>query len=54
VPLQQVVLGFSPTALFEKNPHIGMMYHTWDKKPDTEKEKLLAQAAIYRKNLESL
>jgi len=37
--------------LLEKNPRIGMMYRTWDKKPDTEKEKILAQAAIYKKNL---
>ncbi|MBS3810069.1 MAG: cryptochrome/photolyase family protein, partial [Desulfobacterales bacterium] len=40
--------------LLEKNPRVGMMYRTWDKKPDMEKEKILAQAAIYKKNLESL
>ena len=40
--------------LLEKNPRIAMIYRTWDKKPDTEKEKILAQADSYRKNLESL
>jgi len=35
-------------------PRISMMYRTWDKKPDTEKEKILVRAPIYKKNLESL
>jgi deoxyribodipyrimidine photolyase-related protein len=40
--------------LLEKNARIGMMYRTWDKKPDAEKQKILAQAAIYKETLESL
>ncbi len=36
------------------DPWLSMMYRTWAKKPDTEKEKILVRAAIYEKSLESL
>ena len=40
--------------LLEKNARIGMMYRTWDKKADAEKDNILAQAALYRETLETL
>lgn len=38
----------------QKNPRIGMMYRTWDRFPETERKKLLKQAAVCRKALETL
>ncbi|MEZ4579141.1 MAG: hypothetical protein R2875_14390 [Desulfobacterales bacterium] len=51
-----LVLGFSspPPALLEKNARIGMMYRTWDKKTNAEKDNILAQAALYKETLETL
>jgi deoxyribodipyrimidine photolyase-related protein len=38
----------------EKNPRVAMMYRTWDRKDDSEKEKILKQAKAYKKNLNDL
>lgn len=37
--------------LLEKNPRIGMMYQTWDKMDENEKNKILNQAERYLSNL---
>jgi len=38
----------------EKNQRIAMMYRTWDKKSDDEKEKLLTQAEYYLNHVDEL
>ncbi len=38
----------------EKNQRVAMMYRTWDRKDDGEKEKILKQAKSYKKNLNDL
>ena len=41
-------------ATLAKNPRIGMMYRTWDRMTDETRDALLAQAASYQDNLNSL
>jgi deoxyribodipyrimidine photolyase-related protein len=38
----------------ERNPRIGMVYKTWDKFSEDEKQRIVAQAAFYLKNVDSL
>jgi deoxyribodipyrimidine photolyase-related protein len=38
----------------KKNPRVGMMYRTWDRMADASRRDLLAQAAAYRADLNSL
>jgi len=41
-------------AVLAANPRIGVMYRTWDRMTDETRRDLLAQAAAYRDNLNSL
>lgn len=41
-------------AKLERNPRIGMVYKTWDKFSDDEKQRIVAQAKFYLENVESL
>ena len=38
----------------ENNQRISMMYRTWDKKSDDEKEELLTQADFYLNHIDDL
>jgi deoxyribodipyrimidine photolyase-related protein len=41
-------------SLLERNPRIGMMYKVWDKMAEKEQKAILAQAEMYKQQIESL
>jgi deoxyribodipyrimidine photolyase-related protein len=38
----------------ERNPRIGMVYRTWDRKAESERNRILRQARVYKEKLEEL